>query len=142
MRHTKEKAFSKGFEAMEDQRKMDAILAATPWRCFHCDFITTDAAEAEAHFGDRDDASEFKPVCRWWASLNEDERLKTFQDTLRDLSAEQRENQGHRVAIEGLEYQVGTHAGIFNSYRPFRNCSSMYEGFLHIRQHGGSRTGG
>jgi hypothetical protein len=31
------------------EQKMDAILNATPWRCFHCDFITSDRAEAEAH---------------------------------------------------------------------------------------------
>lgn len=116
-------------EATADEQKMDAILQATPWRCFHCDFITRDAAEAEAHFGDRDDASEFKPICKWWAWMSEDERIKTFQDTLKDLRSEQRENEGNRVAIEGLEYQVETHAGIFNSYKPFRKCSSMYEVF-------------
>ena len=112
-----------------DEKKMGAILNATPWRCFHCDFITADREEAAAHFGDRDDAEEFKPICKWWASLAEDERLGTLQDTIQQLNAEQRENMSHRTAIEGLEYQVGTHAGIFNSYKPFRGCTSMYEVF-------------
>lgn len=56
---------------MSDDKKMDAILAAIPWRCFHCDFITNDPAEAQAHFGDQDDASEFVPICKWWSGMPE-----------------------------------------------------------------------
>lgn len=31
------------------------------WRCFHCDFITADRAEAELHFGS---APIYDPMCR------------------------------------------------------------------------------
>jgi len=114
---------------MSEEKKLDAILAATPWRCFHCDFITNDPQEAEAHFGDRDDAEEFKPICKWWANISDDERVAVLQGTIKDLHQEQRENMSLRTAIDGLEYQVSTHAGIFSNYRPFRNCTNMYEVF-------------
>jgi hypothetical protein len=62
------------------------------WRCFHCDFATRDAAEAEAHFGERDDAEEFKPICKWWASLDAGEKIDTLQTCLQDLNYERMEN--------------------------------------------------
>jgi hypothetical protein len=108
---------------------MDAILEAIPWRCFFCDFITTDRAGAAAHFGDRDDASEFKPICKWWNSITQDERLQVLQDTLKQLDREQRENMSQRTAIEGLEYQVNGLVPQIKSYAPFRGCNSIYDVF-------------
>jgi hypothetical protein len=61
------------------------------WRCFHCDFATKDRAEAEAHFGERDDAEEFKPICKWWASMEAGEKLSVLQDTIKDLNYERGE---------------------------------------------------
>lgn len=58
------------------------------WRCFHCDFHTTSRAEAEAHFGDRDDAEEFKPICKWWSWMDEGERRAQFQAVILELNAE------------------------------------------------------
>lgn len=106
-----------------------AILEAIPWRCFHCDFITTDRAEAAAHFGDRDDAEEFKPICKWWASMSSDEKLRALQDALRELEAERRENLSQRTAIEGLQYQVDGLVPQIKSYAPFRGCNSIYDVF-------------
>jgi hypothetical protein len=60
-----------------------------PWICFHCEFETTDPAVAAAHFGDRDDAEEFKPICKWWARLSEDERVETLQNTVQQLNESQ-----------------------------------------------------
>jgi hypothetical protein len=112
-----------------EQKNMDAILNAIPWRCFHCDFITADPLEAQAHFGDRDDAEEFKPICKWWASMTADEKLFHFQQALKDLEAERRETDRQRVAIEGLEYQVDSFPQQIKSYKPFRGCNSIYDVF-------------
>jgi len=62
------------------------------WRCFHCDFATYNREEAEAHFGDRDDAEEFKPICKWWVTISEDDRVATLQDYLQQLNYERMEN--------------------------------------------------
>lgn len=114
---------------MSDEKKMDSILSAIPWRCFHCDFITNDPAEAQAHFGERDDAEEFKPICKWWAGMDDDERKYVFQSLQRDIAAEQDENSSLRTKIEGLEYQVDSQEGAIKSYKPFRECHSIYEVF-------------
>lgn len=63
------------------------------WRCFHCDFATSNRAEAEAHFGDRDDTEEFKPLCKWWQLMSEDERIGALQDTIQQL------NEAHQEAV-------------------------------------------
>lgn len=112
-----------------NQDKSDAILAAIPWRCFHCDFITTNPLEAQAHFGDRDDAEEFTPICRWWASMTADDKLFQFQQALKDLESERRQNDSARVAIEGLTYQVDSVPSAIKSYKPFRDCNSIYDVF-------------
>lgn len=113
---------------MESQQA-DAVLAALPWRCFHCDFVTSDPADAQAHFGDRDDASEFKPICKWWSNLSDDERKHSFQDLQRELTAAQDESDSLRVKVEGLEYQVGSMEGAIRSYRPFKDCHSIHDVF-------------
>ena len=116
---------------MNDEKKLDAILAATPWRCFHCDFITNDPVEAEAHFGERDDPEEFKPICKWWNRMGEDERITTLQSYIKDLAAEQNENYKKRITIEGLEFQLGLDNQRFNGYKPFRDnhVTSVVEAF-------------
>lgn len=107
----------------------DVILKAMPWRCFYCDFITIDRAEAQAHFGDTDDAEEFKPVCKWWASMSADDKIFHLQQALKDLEEERRQNDSHRVAIEGLTYQVDGIPMQIKSYKPFRECGSIYDIF-------------
>lgn len=62
------------------------------WRCFHCNFATTDKAEAEAHFGDRDDAEEFKPICKWWNGMDDEDKAHALQSALQDLNYERMEN--------------------------------------------------
>lgn len=117
---------------VDSGKKMDAILAAIPWRCYHCDFITNDPQEAEAHFGERDDAEEFKPICKWWANMDDHERLETLQSYIKDLAQERNDNYRQRTAIEGLEYQVGLlYNKEFNGYKPFREAkvTSVYEAF-------------
>ncbi len=76
------------------------------WRCFHCGFETCDPAEAEAHFGERDDPEEFTPTCTWWSKLTREERAQEIQDLQRQFTAEQDENGTLRIKIEGLEYRL------------------------------------
>ena len=109
--------------------KSDMLLNALPWRCFGCDFVTNDPKEAQAHFGDRDDAEEFKPICKWWQSIAEDERMKVLQDTLKMLAEEQNENMRLRTHIEGLEYQVNNLPAQIKSFAPFRKCNTIYDVF-------------
>lgn len=116
-------------QQVEQKSMEESILQSLPWRCFHCDFVTNDPKEAEAHFGDRDDAEEFKPLCRWWERMSDNERAEALQDVIVQLNEERRENMQHRTAIEGLEYQVSTLPATISSYRPFRNCNSMYDVF-------------
>jgi hypothetical protein len=104
---------------------MDEILRSLPWRCFHCDFVTNDAREAAAHFGCDDEQT----ICRWWASIDSNERLRETQSLARELEAERAENMRLRAHIEGLEYQVGTLVPSIQSYKPFRQCHSIYEVF-------------
>ena len=89
-----------------ESKQADEILAALPWRCFQCDFVTSDPDEASAHFGDRDDGEEFKPICKWWANIDDHERLETLQDTIRELNHGADENMRLLTKIEGLEYQL------------------------------------
>lgn len=114
---------------MSDETKIDAILSAIPWRCFHCDFITSDPVEAQAHFGDRDDGEEFKPICKWWDRMEAGERISVLQEALRDLEAERRQVNRQRVAIEGLTYQVDGMESSIKSYKPFRGCRTIYDVF-------------
>lgn len=65
----------------------DAAVAT--WRCFHCGFATADKAEAEAHFGDSDEA---EPLCLDWTRLTEDERVQAVQNLCRELAGERDEN--------------------------------------------------
>ena len=112
-----------------EQKREDAILAALPWRCFHCDFVTSDPAEALAHFGERDDAEEFKPICKWWDSLSENERKITLQDTLKQLRERDDELMRAQTKIEGLEYQVDSFESCIRSYKPFKNCRTIHDVF-------------
>ena len=114
---------------MNEQKKMDAILEATPWRCFHCDFITSDHAEAQAHFGDRDDGEEFKPICKWWDRMDDEERKEAFQDAMRDLNEGAQENMNLREQVEDLEGQIGTQESQIRSYKPFKDCRSIHDIF-------------
>jgi hypothetical protein len=100
------------------------------WVCFHCGFETSDEAEAEAHFGDRDDGEEFKPLCRWWQRMTPVERGQALQDTIQQLNDERRGNSSLRVSNWGLEYQVAAHEGAIRSYRPFKDCRRINDVFF------------
>lgn len=52
-------------------------LAAGKWRCFHCDFATSDRIAAEIHFGDGEGSA---PICLEWSKMTEDERLIVWAD--------------------------------------------------------------
>ena len=112
-----------------ESKQADEILAALPWRCFQCDFVTSDPDEASAHFGDRDDGEEFKPICKWWANIDNHERLETLQDTIRELNHCADENMRLLTKIEGLEYQVNSQESAIRSYKPFRDCYSIHDVF-------------
>ena len=114
---------------MSDELKTDAILTALPWRCFQCDFVTSDPEEALAHFGDRDDGEEFKPICKWWAGMDDDERKRTFQDLQRDFARGAEENMRLNDKIEGLECNLEALTIAIRGYKPFRGCSSIYDVF-------------
>jgi hypothetical protein len=85
--------------------------------------------EAAAHFGERDDPSETKPLCRWWDRMSADERLLQLKDTIKELEGERRRNDSLRIANEGLEYQVDSSIAQIKSYKPFRQCNSIYDVF-------------
>lgn len=104
-------------------------LVTTRWACFHCGFETADPKKAEAHFGERDDAAEFTPLCTWWASMSPEERGETLQDTIRELNAERDENAIFRTRIEGLEYRVEGQLSEIHSFAPFRKCDSIQQIF-------------
>jgi hypothetical protein len=114
---------------MMEQKQVDAILAAMPWRCFQCDFVTSDPEEAAAHFGDRDDGEEFKPICKWWARMDDAERLETMQDQVRELNRGAEELIKLRDHVEALEEQLANQENAIKSYKPFRQCRSINDVF-------------
>lgn len=91
-------------EIIRLRRERDEALKV--WRCFHCGFETADPAVAQAHFGERDDASEFTPTCTWWASMSAEEKVQEFQDTLQQLNAERDESGMLQSKIDGLEHRL------------------------------------
>lgn len=107
----------------------EEIIDRIPWRCFFCDFITTDRAEAAAHFGDRDDPQESTPLCKWWTSMQDDERVKQLQDTLQQLDAERDANYRLSTKVEALEYQVENQESVIKSYKPFKDCRTIHDIF-------------
>lgn len=81
-------------------------MSVRPWICFHCGFETVDEKEAAAHFGDRDDPEECKPLCRWWASMTPVERGEQLQDVIQQLNQEQDENARYSARIQELEREL------------------------------------
>ena len=96
------------------------------WRCFHCDFATSDRKEALGHFGDRDEEN---PICIVWQSLNADGRVQEYQSALRELEAEREENSRYRTQVEALELRVEGQLYEIKSFKPFRECRSIQEIF-------------
>ena len=80
------------------------------WRCFHCDFATTNFRDAYAHFGDRDDAEEFKPICKWWANMEPAERQETFQGVVRELNDVKVDNDNLVERLNQIEAQATEYA--------------------------------
>lgn len=117
--------------------KEEAILAAIPWRCFHCDFVTSDREEARAHFGDCDDAEEFTPSCKWWSNMDDQERKEQFQSLLAELNGEReatieqidRARDAERQ-IETLECRIAALTTDFQSFKPFAKCTSANDAFF------------
>ena len=99
------------------------------WRCFHCGFETNNPVEAEAHFGERDDAAEFTPTCTWWAKLSASERAQEFQDLRQQLNEERDESGRLNIANEGLQYRVDGQLSEIHSFAPFRECRSIHDIF-------------
>ena len=73
---------------MQPNEELIPLSKNVTWRCFHCDFVTSDPAEAAAHFGDIEDAEEFKPLCKWWSNMDDQERKEQFQAVIRELNGE------------------------------------------------------
>lgn len=92
------------------------------WVCFHCGFSTSDAYEAAAHFGDRD---EEEPLCKTWNDLNADGRAAEYQSALMALKAEREDNAYLRGRVDGLEYRVENQIGEIHSFAPFRGCDTV-----------------
>lgn len=78
-------------DADVDRLRKERDEARQSWKCFHCEFTTSDPIQAQAHFGDRDDASEFTPLCKWWATMDDTERKHTFQEMNREIAYNQAE---------------------------------------------------
>jgi hypothetical protein len=76
--------------------------AQRKWRCFYCEFATDNPVEAEAHFGDRDDAGEFKPICKWWARMDDSERRETLQDLSKQVRELQEREEQQTVQMAGI----------------------------------------
>jgi hypothetical protein len=106
--------------------KAEAAAAQATWRCFHCGFESADPAEAEAHFGERDDAEEFKPLCKWWKRIDDGERAQTLQDTIQQLNAERDETARLLVKIEGLEYRLTGFEDLTYSRFKVRSINDAY----------------
>lgn len=110
-----------GLELRETRDKL--ATSEYTWRCFHCGFETASATEAEAHFGERDDAEEFKPLCKWWSKLSAEERAAQFQDVLQQLNQERDEASRLLRKVEGLEYRVESQESEIASR--FKGCRSI-----------------
>jgi hypothetical protein len=95
------------------------------WVCFHCGFATGDEAEAAAHFGDRDDAEEFKPLCKWWRRMTKLERVGEFQTLIKELNQAQEQSYADRREAEKWEYIAGSQESDINSRFP--GCSSLQD---------------
>jgi hypothetical protein len=97
------------FERAEKAERELAALQLTissTWRCFHCGFETTDEKLAAAHFGARDDAEEFKPLCKWWASMSPEERGEALQDVILQLNQERADNESLTQQISSVRSVV------------------------------------
>lgn len=106
-----------------EQAKQALEIEKNTWRCFHCGFETADIAEAQAHFGDRDDAEEFTPFCTWWAKLSEEDRAKHAQDLQQQFTAEQEENGRLLARSERLQERVDNFESEIGGR--FKGCRSI-----------------
>lgn len=102
---------------------LDSTRQTTPiknhWACFHCGFEANTEAEAEAHFGGRDDAEEFTPFCTWWATLAAEDRAQHVQDLQRELNDAHAHAGELNMANEALQQQIAKlHARLSASPEP------------------------
>ncbi len=66
------------------------------WRCFHCDFETSNRDEAKSHFGDSGDPA----LCLFWASMDDAERAHEYQQMVLELNATREEVRNLNASIE------------------------------------------
>jgi len=108
-------------------RELEAQLEQTQWRCFHCDFVTSDRKEAMGHFGDMDDEY---PVCVVWSDLNADEKVAEYASMGAELAAERDENTTLQHRIEGLEHQIaGIESEISSRFKGCRTINDAWHAF-------------
>lgn len=110
-------------QCLENEMRANAQLCEE-WRCFHCEFATSDAKEAAAHFGDRDDES---PICVTWKELNADGKLAEFQQMFGELESERDESNQLRMSVETLEYRLSEYENLLSSR--FKNCRTLNDAF-------------
>jgi hypothetical protein len=99
------------------------------WICFHCGFETNDSEEAAAHFGDRDDGEEFKPLCNWWSTLSQETRATEIQELIQQNNELQSRSNRLIAENEGLEYRLTDRENEIKSYKPFKDCRSIRDIF-------------
>jgi hypothetical protein len=117
----------KAAESRVAELERELATEKNTWRCFECGFETADRDEALAHFGDRDDAEEFKPLCKWWARMTPEERGEALQDTIHDLNDERDENAALMSRIEGLEHRLQEFEHVIDARFP--GCRSINDIF-------------
>lgn len=117
---------------MADEKSSDAVIAQAidrlnpKWLCFHCGFQTDKEAEAQAHFGDFEEAVS---VCLDWDKLNADGKVAEYQNTLAELNASREYSDDLRRENENLEYRIGSQESEIKAHKPFRNCRSINDIF-------------
>ena len=104
------------------------------WRCYHCDFFATTREEAEAHFGDGDEASEFVPLCKWWTKSDEAERMRAYQEVVKDLAVERDFSSAMRAEKSALEDKVAATDAWIKSHWPTHTSLQEVFNTFHSQQ--------
>jgi len=98
--------------------------ARAVWKCFHCEFETSEFSEAAAHFGDRD---EELPICQTWKAMNAKGRIGEYQSVIGELNAERERNGQLITANEGMEFRLLEYENLVGSR--FKGCRSLNDAF-------------
>jgi len=73
-----------------------------PITCYHCGYIATTTAEADAHFGDE---GGFKSLCVEWSSMPDADRAQAYQEMSVELEGERKESSELRSQLAALRDQ-------------------------------------